>query len=92
MFIFVKSNGNYKTMLSKKDLFNLTAPDVNDLPEFEIEVWYRFTVRGQVEKDFDIHKVKAYDLKEAFEKVKSMYTSKNRIPFGFYYNNEKLTF
>jgi hypothetical protein len=79
-------------MFTKQDLFNLTAPDVNDLPIFEIEVWYRFSVGGQVEKDFDIHKIPAYELKEAFEKAKSMYTSKSKIPFGFYYKNEKITF
>ena len=88
----MNENNNDKTMFTKKDLFNLTAPDVNDLPIFEIEVWYRFTVNGQVEKDFDIHKIPAYELKEAVEKAKSMYTSNSKIPFGFYYKNEKITF
>lgn len=50
---------------------------------FNITVWFRYSVAGEVEKDFEVYKILADNVQEAVNEVNSMYTSKSKIPFCF---------
>lgn len=75
--------------ITKEQLFEITSPDPNDLPEFEIEVWYRFVAKGNQEKDFDTYKIKALTLPDAILKASKLYGNNRRIPFAFIHKGEK---
>ena len=77
--------------ITKEQLFEITSPDPSNLPEYEIEVWYRYVVNGQQEKDFDIHKIKVITLSEAVLKAKQLYSTWKKIPYAFYHNKEKIS-
>lgn len=56
---------------------------------FEIEVWYRFLINQCLEKDYQIHIIKAANLQEAVNKASDLYRSHKTIPFQFLYKGEK---
>lgn len=58
---------------------------------YELEVWYRFMIGDNQEKDFDTHPVQANSLDEAIEEVKKLY-NRSRAVFAIYHNKIKLNF
>lgn len=60
------------------------------LKEFEILVWYRYSIAGEQEKDYQLHKVEAENVLEAVSKTSKLYQSLTAIPFAFYHNDQKV--
>jgi len=58
----------------------------NIMQKYEIEVWFRFVIAGEQEKDNDWHTIEATDIQDAVNKANELYTSHKRIPFKFYHN------
>lgn len=56
---------------------------------FEIEVWYRYASHGELEKEFNIHRILAYNVQDAVNKASEIYKSLATIPFKFIYNGQK---
>lgn len=50
--------------------------------DFKIYVWYRYSVGGDIEKDYMDHIINALNVKEAMKKAKDMYDSLSAIPFS----------
>lgn len=57
------------------------------LKKYEIRVWYRYVVKGEQQKDFEVHTIEAKNLNDAFIEAKSYYTSLSVIPFKFECND-----
>ncbi|WP_395073823.1 hypothetical protein [Flavobacterium sp.] len=56
---------------------------------YSITVWYRYASFGEVEKDFDVHEIKAETIQEAINEASKTYDSYKCIPFGFYHDGIK---
>lgn len=48
---------------------------------YSIEVWYRYTINGEQEKDFEIYKISAESEEKATEIALSNFKSHTAIPF-----------
>jgi hypothetical protein len=56
---------------------------------FEIEVWYRYVINGEQEKEHEFHTVEAVNLLDALLLVQELYKNKRAKPFSYYYNGKK---
>ena len=56
---------------------------------FELQVWYRYVIAGEQEKDFEFHNIEAFTIEDALKEVSKLYQSFSRIPFAIYHNNQK---
>lgn len=51
---------------------------------FELKIWYRYTVKGEQEKDFDHFKVEALNIHTAFSFIKKIkFQSNSVIPISY---------
>lgn len=48
---------------------------------YKIEVWYRFTVNGEQEKEFETFEIVSNTAENAVKEALSKFKSKNAIPF-----------
>jgi len=64
--------------------------EIEQEKEFEIKVWYRYRVCGETEKEFDDHKIIAYNEQEAVNKAFQLYPTNSRIPFALYNGDKKI--
>lgn len=49
--------------------------------KYKIQVWFRYVVNGQQEKDFEIHEVEADNEPKAKRKALKNYDNRSVIPF-----------
>lgn len=56
---------------------------------FQILVWFRFVIKGEQEKDFEVHDIEANDIQEAVNKASDLYKNHKAIPFQFQCKGEK---
>ena len=56
---------------------------------FRIIVWFRYASHGEVEKDFEVHQIKADNIQDAINKASDLYRSLKAIPFNFIYKNKE---
>ncbi len=55
----------------------------------ELQVWFRYVVCGEQEKDFEVHSIESVSIEEAIIEVTKLYPSSRRIPFAIYHNEQK---
>ena len=54
------------------------------MKNYKIQIWYRFVIDGEIEKDFEIFDVEALSLESAKATIHEKYfSSHTRIPFKF---------
>lgn len=51
---------------------------------FNIEVWYRYLIGNEMEKDFDIFKIESNNLKYAMIKALKNFENSSYKPFSIY--------
>jgi len=54
------------------------------MKKYKIQVWYRFVIDGEIEKDFEIFDIESISLESAKAEIHEKYFSSHiRIPFKF---------
>ncbi|OCB78000.1 hypothetical protein [Flavobacterium crassostreae] len=57
------------------------------LETYEIEVWFRYSFAGEIEKDCETHEIEALSIQEAIDKAEFLYRNKKAIPYKYFFNN-----
>lgn len=54
------------------------------MKDYKIEVWFRYVVSGEQEKDFEVFNIKAWNVEEASQKALAEFETgaSNCIPFA----------
>lgn len=53
------------------------------MKDYKIEVWFRYVVSGEQEKDFEVFNIKAWNVEEASQKALAEFKQiSNAIPFA----------
>lgn len=68
---------------------NLNFMTTNVKQFFDIEVWFRFVIGGEQEKDFEIHKIEASNVQEAVNKAADLYNTHKAIPFKYLFEGKE---
>ena len=56
---------------------------------FNIEVWFVYTAHGELEKDYQIHKIDTNTVQEAINIAFNKYDNLRRRPIGIYHDSIK---
>ena len=57
---------------------------------YKLEIWYKYVVAGEQEKDFDHHIVVADSLEDAVKKGLFFFNTESQIPFAVYHDGKKI--
>jgi len=57
---------------------------------YKLQIWYRYTLAGEQEKDFEKYVTVADSLEDAVKKGLAFYNTNYQIPFAVYHDDKKI--